>query len=84
MTSSDTHSDQTQAAKANLALEMEVWALVAELTKPLYGHGTIPALIALRIVMSFYLRHRADPEDTLRLLIADLNAAQAQRPARAN
>jgi hypothetical protein len=44
----------------DLALEMEVWASVAELTKPLYGHHTIPALIA------------------------DLNAALAQKPARAN
>jgi hypothetical protein len=67
-----------------IALEMEVWALVAELTKPLYGHHPIPALIGLRIVVSFYLRHMDDPDDTLRVLIADLNAALAQKPMRAN
>jgi hypothetical protein len=66
-----------------IALEMEVWALVAELTKPLYGHHPIPALIGLRIVVSF-LRHMDDPDDTLRVLIADLNAALAQKPMRAN
>jgi hypothetical protein len=44
----------------------------------------IPALIALRIVISFYLRHMDDPDDTLRVLIADLKAALVQKPARAN
>jgi hypothetical protein len=63
---------------------MEAWTLVAELTKPLYGHHGIPALIGLRIVVSFYLRHMDDPDDTLRVLIADLNAALAQKPMRAN
>jgi hypothetical protein len=49
-----------------------------------HGHHPIPALIALRIGISFYLRHMDDPEDTLRVLIADLNAALAQKLARAN
>jgi hypothetical protein len=54
------------------------------LTKSLHGHHPIPALIALRIVISFYLRHMDDPDDTLRVLIADLKAALVQKPARAN
>jgi hypothetical protein len=79
-------NDQEQPCNQSpaLALEMEAWTLVAELTKPLYGHHGIPALIGLRIVVSFYLRHMDDPDDTLRVLIADLNAALAQKPMRAN
>ena len=66
------------------ALEMETWALVAELAKPLMGYHAIPALIALRIVISRRIRQMDDPDDTLRLFIADLNAALNQKPARPN
>ena len=38
------------------ALEMETWALVAELAKPLIGYHAIPASIALRIVISHRIR----------------------------
>ena len=72
-----------QAAVA--AFEMEVWALVAELAKPLYGqHRAVPAFIALRIVISHRIRQMDDPDDTLRLFIADVNAALEQTPARTN
>jgi hypothetical protein len=67
-----------------LALEMETWGLVAELAAPLYGHSAVPALIALRIVISHCLRRTDDPADALRLFIADLNAALEQKPARPN
>jgi hypothetical protein len=65
-------------------LEMEVWGLVSELATPLIGHGAIPSLIALRIVLSHCIRQTEDPAYTLRLLIADLNTALAQQPARFN
>ena len=67
------------------AFEMEVWTLVAELAKPLYGQRrAVPALIALRIVISHRIRHMHDAADALRLFIADLNAALEQKPARPN
>ena len=65
-------------------VEMETWALVAELAKPLMGFHAIPALIALRIVISHCIRQMDDPADTLWLFIADLDAALAQKPARPN
>ncbi len=72
-----------QAAVA--ALEMEAWTLVAELAKPLCGQRHVtPALIALRIVISHLLRQMEDPQETLQMLIADLNAALEQKPMRAN
>jgi hypothetical protein len=58
-----------------LALEMEIWSLVAELTKPLYGHQVVPALMALRIVVSHCLEIMKDPQDILLRLVVDLNAA---------
>jgi hypothetical protein len=58
-----------------MALEMEIWRQVGELTKPLYGHQPIPVLMALRIVASHYLEIMKDPQDTLRRLVVDLNAA---------
>ena len=68
-----------------IAREMETWALVAELAKALYDpQRAIPALIALRIVISYCIRHMHDPADALRLFIADLNAALDQMPARPN
>ena len=60
------------------------WGLVAKLAAPLYGHSAIPALIALRIVISHCLRRIDDPADALRMFIADLNAALEQKPARPN
>ena len=56
-------------------LESEVWELVGELTKPLYGHQVIPVLMALRIVVSHYLEITKDPQDLLRRLVVDLSAA---------
>ena len=58
-----------------MALEMEIWGLVGELTKPLYGHRPIPVLMALRIVASHYLEIMKDPQGTLRRLVVDLIAA---------
>ena len=77
---------QTEPIKQRnaFALEMETWALVAELAKPLMGYHAIPALTALRIVISHCIRQKDDPADTLRLFIADLNAALEQKPARPN
>ena len=50
-----------------------------------YGQQrAVPALIALRIVISDRIRQMDDPDDTLRLFIADLNAALEQKPARPN
>ncbi len=60
---------------ADLALQGEVWDLVGELTKPLYGHQVMPVLMALRIVVSHYLEITKDPQDILRRLVVDLNAA---------
>jgi hypothetical protein len=76
--------EQPSNQTAAIALEMETWGLVAELAAPLYGHNAIPAFIALRIVISHRIRQMDDPDDTLRLFIADLNAALEQKPARAN
>jgi hypothetical protein len=50
----------------------------------LSGHHAIPALVALRIVISHCIRHMHDPADALRLFIADLNAALGQKPMRPN
>jgi len=72
----------TQAAAG--ALEMEVWSLVAELAKPLYGHQPIPALIAQRIVVAHCLRHTAVSDETLGVFIGDLRAMLAQNPVLAN
>jgi hypothetical protein len=67
------------------AFEMEVWTLVAELAKPLTGERHVtPVLIALRILASHLIRQTADPEETLRFLVADLTAAMAQKPVLAN
>jgi hypothetical protein len=60
---------------ADLALQSEVWDIVGELTKPLYGHQVIPVLMALRIVVSHYLEIMKDPQDTLQRLVWELNAA---------
>ena len=65
-------------------VEMETWALVAELAKPLVGYHAIPPLIALRIVISHLIRQMEDLRETLQMLIADLNAALEQKPMRAN
>ena len=76
--------EQPSNQSAAIALEMETWGLVAELAAPLYGHNAIPALIALRIVISHRIRHVHDPADALRPFIADLNAALGQKPMRPN
>jgi hypothetical protein len=65
-----------------MALESEIWGLVGELTQPLYGHQVIPVLIALRIVLSYYLQLMPDPPDALRRLMVDLNAAIELKPVR--
>jgi hypothetical protein len=50
-----------------------------------YGQQrAVPAFIALRIVISHRIRQMDDPANTLRLFIADLNAALEQKPARPN
>ena len=67
-----------------IALEMESWGLVAEPAAPLYRHSAVSALIALPIVISHCIRRMDDSADTLRLCIADLNAALEQTPARTN
>ena len=49
-------NEQAIDQKAAMAFEMEIWTLVAELAKPLYGHQPIPALMVLRIVVAHCLR----------------------------
>lgn len=72
----------TQAAAG--ARDMKVWTLVGELVKPLYGHQPIPALTALRIVGAHCLKQKADPDETLDLLIGDSRATLAQKPVPMN
>jgi hypothetical protein len=71
-----------QAAIA--ARDMEVWALVGDLAKPLFGHQPIPALMALHFVMARCLKQTPDPDEALKLLIGDLRATLARKPAPMN
>jgi|RhiMetdeSRZDD1v2_1073273.scaffolds.fasta_scaffold3503399_1 hypothetical protein len=71
-----------QAAVA--AFEMQIWTLVGELAKPLYGHQPIPALMALHFVVAHCLKQTADPDEALELFIGDLRATLPRKPALAN